>query len=70
MSASDSSLKPGSLDVAIRSLQKAHAVATVAERAATHDLIELHCLADVLVTILPLLEGALGALDKLNGRRS
>ncbi|GFE91531.1 hypothetical protein [Steroidobacter agaridevorans] len=70
MSAPGSPFKPGSLDMAIRSLQKAHAVATVAERAATHDLIELHYLADVLLAILPLLEGALDALDELEAQRS
>lgn len=70
MSTPDSPFRPGSLAVAIRSLQKAHAVATVAERAATHDLIEVHCLADVLVAMLALLEGALDALDDLEARRS
>lgn len=55
----------GPLDVAIRNLQLAHAVATAAERAATHDLVELHCLADVLVALVPLIERGLDALDKL-----
>lgn len=60
----------GPLDVAIRNLQLAHAVATAAERAATHDLIEVHCLADVLVALVPLIERGLNALDKLETRRS
>lgn len=53
------------LNVAIRNLQLAHAVATAAERAATHDLVEVHCLADVLVAIVPLIERGLDALDEL-----
>jgi len=56
------------LDVAIRNLQLAHAVATAAERAATHDLIEVHCLADVLVALVPLIERGLNALDKVEAR--
>lgn len=53
------------LDVAIRNLQLAHAVAIAAERAATNDMIELHIAADVLVAIIPLIERGLGALDEL-----
>jgi len=57
------------LNVAIRNLQLAHAVATTAERAATHDLVEVHCLADVLVAIVPLIERGLNALSELEARR-
>jgi hypothetical protein len=57
------------LNVAIRNLQLAHAVATSAERAATHDLVEVHCLADVLVALVPLIERGLDALDKVETRR-
>jgi hypothetical protein len=57
------------LDVAIRNLQLAHAVATAAERAATHDLLEVHCLADVLVALVPLIERGLDALDKVEAGR-
>jgi hypothetical protein len=53
------------LNVAIRNLQLAHAVATVAERAATHDMAEVHDLADVLDAIIPLIERGLDALDEL-----
>lgn len=60
----------GPLDVAIRNLQLAHAVATAAERAATHDLVEVHCLADVLAALVPLIERGLNALDNLEARRS
>lgn len=56
-------LAPSPLDVAIRKLQQAHAVTLVAERAATHDLVSVDCLADVFVAILPLIDGALAALD-------
>lgn len=56
---------PAPLDVAIRNLQLAHAVATAAERAATHDMIELHIAADVLVVIASLVERGLDTLDKL-----
>lgn len=56
------------LDVAIRNLQLAHAVATAAERAATHDLIETHVLADVLIATIPLIERGLSALDELEAR--
>jgi hypothetical protein len=56
------------LNVAIRNLQLAHAVATAAERAATHDLVEVHCLADVLVALVPLIERGLGALNELEAR--
>lgn len=59
----------GPLDVAIRNFQLAHAVATAAERAATHDLVEVHCLADVLVVLVPLIERGLDALDKVEERR-
>lgn len=59
---------PESLNVALRSLQLAHAVATVAERAATHDMAEVHCLADVLVVVVSLMERGLDALD-IEGRR-
>jgi hypothetical protein len=59
----------GPLDVAIRNLQLAHAVATATERSATHDLIEVHCLADVLVVLIPLIERGLDALDDLKGAR-
>lgn len=58
----------GPLDVAIRNLQLAHAVASAAERAATHDLVEVHCLADVLVALVPLIERGLDALDKVEAR--
>lgn len=58
----------GPLDVAIRNLQLAHAVATAAERAATHDLVEVNCLADVLVALIPLIERGLNALDKVGAR--
>ncbi len=54
--------------LAIRNLQVAHAVATAAERAATHDLIEGHCLADVLVAIVLLVERGLEALDHMKAR--
>jgi hypothetical protein len=57
------------LKLAIRNLQLAHAVVTVAERAATHDMAEVHCLADVLVVVIPLIERGLNALDKLEVRR-
>jgi hypothetical protein len=57
------------LNVAIRNLQTAHAVATVAERAATHDMVEVHCLADVLVAVIPLIERGLDALDALEARQ-
>lgn len=56
------------LNVAIRNLQLAHAVATATERAATNDLIELHIAADVLVAIIPLIERGLNALDKMAAR--
>jgi len=61
-------LKRAPFNAAIRHLQLAHAVATAAERAATHDLVPVHTLADVLVAILPLLDGALGALDEMEAR--
>lgn len=51
------------LNAAIRTLQQAHAVATVAERAATNDMVEAHVLADVLVAVLLLIDIALEALD-------
>jgi len=57
------------LNVAIRNLQLAHAVVTVAERAATHDMAEVHCLADVLLAVIPLIERGLDALDELGTRR-
>ncbi|WP_116813777.1 hypothetical protein [Steroidobacter cummioxidans] len=57
------------LNVAIRNLQLAHAVVTVAERAATHDMVEVHCLADVLLVVIPLIERGLDALDQLGARR-
>ena len=57
------------LNVAIRHMQLAHAVATVAERAATHDMVEVHSLADVLVAIIPLIEHGLDALDALEARQ-
>ena len=44
-------------------------MATTAERAATHDLVEVHCLADVLVAIVPLIERGLNALSELEARR-
>lgn len=56
------------LNVAIRNLQLAHAVSDAAERAATHDLVEVHCLADVLVAVIPLIERALDALDQLEAQ--
>lgn len=56
------------LNVAIRNLQLAHAVATVAERAATHDMVEVHDLADVLVAIISLIERGWDALDELEAR--
>jgi hypothetical protein len=46
-------------------MQMAHAVATVAERAATHDLVDVHCLADALVAMIWLIENGQDALDKL-----
>jgi len=46
-------------------LQLTQAVVTCAERAATHDLVEVHCLADVLVAVSPMIELALDALDRL-----
>ena len=55
--------KRGPLNAAIRTLQQAHAVATVAERAATNDMVEAHVLADVLVAVLLLIDNALEALD-------
>ncbi len=57
--------KRSPLDVATRNLQVAHAVATVAERAATHDLVEVHYLADVLVALIQLIENGQDALDQL-----
>jgi hypothetical protein len=57
------------LNVAARNLQLAHAVATVAERAATHDMAEVHCLADVFVVIVSFIERGLNALDELEARR-
>lgn len=57
------------LNVAVRNLQLAHAVATVAERAATHDMAEVHCLADVFVVVVSLIERGLNALDELEARR-
>lgn len=56
------------LDVAIRNMQFAHAVATVAERAATHDMVEVHHLADVLVVVVSLIERGRDALDELEAR--
>jgi len=56
------------LNVAIRNMQLAHAVATVAERAATHDMVEVHCLADVFVVVVSLIERGLDALDELEAR--
>lgn len=56
------------LNVAIRNMQSAHAVATVAERAATHDMVEVHCLADVFVVVVSLIERGLDALDELEAR--
>ena len=70
VSGETTALDLGPLDVAIRNLQLAHAVATAAERAATHDLVEVHCLADVLVALVPLIERGLDALDKVGARRS
>lgn len=60
--------KRASLDVAIRKLQLARAVALSAERASTHDLVALDCVADVLVAILPLIDTALDALDESEAR--
>ena len=56
------------LNVAGRNLQLAHAVATVAERAATHDMVEVHCLADVFVVLVSLIERGLDGLDELEAR--
>ena len=56
------------LNVALRNLQLAHAVATVAERAATHDMVEVHCLADVFVVVVSLIERGLDGLDELEAR--
>ena len=56
------------LNVAIRNLQLAHAVADASERAATNDLVDVHCLADVLVTLVALIERGLDALDKLEAQ--
>ncbi len=49
------------LNVAIRNMQLAHAVATVAERAATHGMVEAHCLADVFLVVVSLIERGLDA---------
>lgn len=57
------------LNVALRNLQLAHAVATVAERAATHDMAEVHCLADVFVVVVSLIERGLDALDESEVQR-
>jgi hypothetical protein len=56
------------LNVAIRNMQLAHAVAAVAERAATHDMVEVHCLADVFVVVVSLIGRGLDALDELEAR--
>lgn len=56
------------LNVAVRNFQLAHAVATVAERTATHDMAEVHCLADVFVAVVSLIERGLGALDESEAR--
>lgn len=61
-------LDPDPLNVAIRNMQLAHAVATVAERAATHDMVEVHCLADVFVVVVSLIERGFDALDELEAR--
>lgn len=52
------------LNVAIRNFQQAHAVATAAERVATHDLVEVRCLAHVLAALIPPIERGLDALDQ------
>ena len=57
------------LNVAVRDLQLARAIATVAERAATHDMVEVHCLADVFVVVVSLIERGLDALDESEVRR-
>lgn len=64
----DAQPKRASLDMAIRKLQLARAVTLSAERAATHDLVPLDCVADVLVAILPLIDSALEALDQVKVR--
>jgi hypothetical protein len=56
------------LNVAIRNMQLAHAVATVAERAATHDMVEVHCLADAFLVVVSLIERGLDALDESESR--
>lgn len=57
-----------SLNAAIRTLQQAHAVATVAERAATNGMVEAHVLADVLVAIVAMIQQGLDAIDKAEVR--
>jgi hypothetical protein len=57
-----------SLSAAIRNFQLVYAVATAAERAATHDLVEVHCLADVFVALISLIDNGLHALNELEAR--
>ncbi|HWK49907.1 MAG TPA: hypothetical protein VNR40_08460 [Steroidobacter sp.] len=56
------------LNVAIRNMQLAHAVAAVAKRAATHDMVEVHCLTDAFLVVVSLIERGLDALDESEAR--
>nr|WP_298717237.1 hypothetical protein [uncultured Steroidobacter sp.] len=58
-------LQEDPLGAVTRQLQLTQAVVTCAERAATHDLVEVHCLADVLVAITPMIELTLHVLDQM-----
>lgn len=60
----------GPLKVRSRNRGLAHAVTTVTEGAATHDLVEVPCLADVLAAFVSLIERGLDALGKVEARRS
>ncbi len=67
-SGAETAVTRDSLSATIRKFQLVHAVTTVAERAATHDLVEMHSLADVLVVLIPLIETGLAALNDLEAR--
>lgn len=65
--ASKKTQKRDLLNVAVRPLQRVHAVAVCTERAATHDLVEVGCLSDATAAIATMVEQVLNALDQLEG---
>lgn len=70
MPVADSCERGDLLDAAIRKLQLVDAVVQCSERAATHDLVEVHQLADVLAAVAAMIEQALDMLDEYEAAAS